>query len=786
MQVVNAISRGNRIEFIRSGGESLFVPATYDFFIHSNDPHPVSHTRLENGWWRVCGGSWRERQDRLAEWHHNGVTTYEGDVGPVRRHFVDCPDWQITKPRACYLDVEADSRGTFFELTSGKRRILCWTIKDKDSGKIHHTMLKSDSDDDERALLSALWQAMRPFDQVLAWNGGSVDYDILDSDKSKHGFDFYAIIRRSNRLGVLPQRWRRMLYTDHLAVFKRNNMNSGDANEKVSFSLESIGMAKVGRGKTDFDSSKTWEAWAAGGQQRQRLGDYNVADVELESDIEKATDYLSVFQSLCEVTWTFPDTPGLQPMRQVDGLMLSKGNQRGVHFKTKDHATVDPDKTFPGAYCEGPHVDGMTFDVHVADFKALYPSIMMSMNISPELIGKPGITCPIDMDEVVQAKKLKAPIAQFRGGDRAPITFDNSAVGILPDCVREMIALREEWKQRAKKFPKGSPEEQEASRKSMAYKMACNGFMGVASSPYSRYFTVDIGLAITRTGVALIRAARDEVSKRGWKVRYIDTDSLFVTGPKTNEEFQEFTRWCNAELFPRLSKEWGCKTNTFFLDYEKAFEKVLFTYDTKKRKFNRKKYAYRLAHKGFTAPKSGSEVDVVGIEYKRGDSSGLARTLQKSVIDKLLGSATPSADEIVGMIEDFRLRVFHDEHAVEEVLVSKSIRKDLDDYDDLPHVTAARIMQAKGREVREGTKIQYVVVNGEKSAKLNPKGGQQVILAEDYTGECDRGWLWTVAVYPGTYRLVKAAFPGDTRFDQFCKYSKYDRLEHAGQLGLFS
>jgi len=781
MIVINALSRGDKIEFIQPGGSSIWVPCTYDFFIPGSDPHPVANCRKENGWYRVSCGSWTERSDQIRYWHKLGVQTFEGDVSPIRRYFVDHPDTQIGKPYACYLDIEADSRANFFHLTAGHARVLCWTTQGKETGKIVHRCLQSDSDADERRLLAAFWETFAHYDQVLAWNGGQIDSDILKTEHAKHGFDFYVIVRRSARLGVLPKWWRRKLYLDHLACFKRNNMNSGDASEKVSFSLENIGMAKVGRGKSHFDSSRTWEAWYAGGKSRQDLSDYNVADVVLESDIEKATDYLSVFQSLCEATWVFPDTPGLQPMRQVDGLMMSYGNRRGVHFKTKDHEAVNPDQSFAGAYCEGPnHVDelrsedGLVHNVHVADFKSLYPSIMISLNISPELIGLPGSTCPVD----------EASMQKY--GVTKPITFGTDDEGVLPECVKDMLALREEWKQRSKKFPKGSPEEQEASRKSMAYKMAGNAFMGVACSPYSRYSSVEIGLAITRTGVSLIHAARDACRARGWRVIYIDTDSLFVVGP-TVEQFKEFTSWCNAELFPKLAKEWGCRDNIFYLDYEKAFEGIAFTYDVKKRKYNRKKYAYRLAHKGFTPPKPGKEVDVVGIESKRGDSCGLARELQKAVIDKLLGSKPTTADELVALIEKFRLRVFHEDHPVEAVMISKAIKKELADFGDksLPHVKAARLLQNKGREVREGTKVQFVVVNGEKSKKYNKEGGQQVILAEDYKGDFDRVWFWTVGVYPGTYRIVKAAFPHDVRFDRFARYTKYNRLETAGQLTLF-
>lgn len=792
MKIVNALNSFGRIEFILSGGKSVFLPASYDYFLEGDGPKPHKNVRRQHEWWRVSCATWAQRKEQLDFWDQKGVPHFEGDVGPVRRYLIDHPETEIENPRSLYLDFEADSRRTFFQHTTGQSRVLCWSVKDKQDGRVTHRILNTDDDQDERRLLLELWEIVKSYDQIKAWNGGMVEGDILKSKESKHGFDFYVLIRRSLNLGILPKWWKRILYLDHEAVFKRNNMNSGNRAEKMSFSLKNIGKARCPgspwlKGKEEFDANETWDYWQAGGRKREILSEYNVGDVELEADIEEATDYTSVFQSLCAITWCFPDTMHLQPSKQVDSMMLSFGNRKGVHYKTKGEPTGI---TFDGSFNDGPYVDGITENVHVADFKALYPSIMVSCNISPELLNRPGCTAPVDLES---KEKYKVE------GD---ITFDTSTLGILPECVIENIKLREEWKQKAKKLPKGSPEEKEASCKSMAYKMANNAYMGVVCSEHARFSDVKIGLAITRTGATLIKAAKEAVIARGWKVIYIDTDSLFVTGPKSNEEFKAFTDQCNTELFPRLALEWGCKTNTFYLDYEKAFSKVLFTFDAGKIRehekeggrtpgYNRKKYVYRLLHKGFTPPKLGSEVDAVGIESQRGDSSALAVELQETLISRIMSPEGCKAEDALKIVEDFRVKTIHTKHAVEEISISKSIRKEVDSYGDknLPHLLAARMLVEKGREVREGTKVQFVVVVGSKS---HPKyrGEQQIVLAEDYTGEADLFFVWERSVYPASYRILAAAFPGDDRFKKYlepgAKAVQYIKRERAGQGRLFA
>jgi hypothetical protein len=110
---------------------------------------------------------------------------------------------------------------------------------------------------------------------------------------------------------------------------------------------------------------------------------------------------------------------------------------------------------------------------------------------------------------------------------------------------------------------------------------------------------------------------------------------------------------------------------------------------------------------------------------------------------------------------------------VEEVKISKSLGKPLDDYAvrvkkdgtegaQQPHIALAKRMRAEGKEVRQGTRIDYVVVDGAKD------GGLGVVLADDYTGEFDRFYMWEKLVYPATMRLCMAIHP-DHDWKQYLK-----------------
>ena len=768
IELVNITSYGTELCLHHGGGKRSTVRGVYDFY-----------TRESEAFKRHTFRGYSQRRDAEAELKSKGVQVYEADVMPIRRWLIDNQaDVKVTKPNAVYLDFETDSRQTIRQMITGNARVVCWTIRGKEDGVIQTGMLDGDTDADEGELLLRLWKALRPYDQVLSWNGGVVAFDILKTDDAAQGFDFYVLIRRSHRLGVLPNGYDRLLYCDHLSVFRKNHISTGDRSTKNSFGLNAVGRALLGRGKTGFDSKNTWEAWSAGGKQRQELQDYNIEDVQLEYDIEKKTDYLSVFQSICEATWNFPETASLQSSKQVDGLVLAYGARRGIHFPTKPKNVGDrKEKAFAGAVVDGPYVHGIEERVAVADYRALYPSVIISLNISPETLGGKGSTAPIDQESLDKYGVIE------------PVTFSTDTIGVLPECLIHVGQLRDHHKKRAKEFPVGSEEERDAAAKSAAYKSIINSFYGWVCSERSRYFTVKTGLAVTRTGVTLIKSAQRYVQSLGWKNLYTDTDSLFAKGHSSFQEFREKIAEFNNNILPKMATDWGCRENRFYLDAEKEFSKVLFSYDPSEEEYTKKKYIYRLSQKGGVPPRPGSEIGYTGIELRRGDSTELAAELLERIVNLLMSENTPQAEEFERIVHEARLYVMHTKHDVSKIAITKAVKEELDTYvnDKSPHIIAARMAQARGRNIRPGDKVSYFVAVGSPS---HPEfeGHQRIMLAEDFTGtEADLFYTWQSSVYPPSYRILRAAFPGDSRFDKYLGDTtaaaiRYTKAERCGQL----
>jgi DNA polymerase elongation subunit (family B) len=716
-----------------------------------------------------------------------GIDVFEGDVDPVRRHFTD-HDTAIASPRRCYLDIETDSRVPFSK--KEEMRILSWAVVDHDTGETFDGLLDEWSDAAERRLIEALWTALNPYDQVCAWYGD--------------GFDFPVIFARSahHRLKTDARRW---LWMDHKEAFQRFNMHSAESGEeKRSMKLEDIGQSVTGEGKTKAPQWVTdrfgdkslgalsYDLWEAGGEFRKLLLDYNVRDTQLLRAIEHETGYLELFRTLCEVCRLFPNTASLNPTHQMDGFMLRLGKERSYHFPTKKFR--ENIVKFKGAFVMQPESlnaqwrakhgmeNGIARNVHVCDFSGMYPSIILTWNMSPDTKVPAPINGPIEP-----------------GTCRTPLTgisFRTGVEGILPMALRELIRLRKFWNDKKASLPPGTPEWHDADRRSTAYKVAANSFYGVIGSPFSRYFDRNIAESVTQAGVWLLKQTMGEAERRGFVSLYGDTDSAFIMGVERGV-FAEFVQWCNEDLYPRLLKEQGCNVNEIKLAYEKEFDRIVFT--------SAKRYAGSYRHykwkttctcttakgdpgsldvktmlckdcgaKHDTLPPSRSKPEIKGLEYKRGDVLRMAATLQAETIDLLVGGLglhdigggevpTTDLERYHAKLSRVRQRILEGPLALEEVKLSKGLSKPLREYiakpkldgtpaAQPPQVQVAHILKARGQDVREGTRIDFFITDGAASP-------MKVAPAEDWQGECDRYHLWESLVYPATQRLLEAAFP---------------------------
>ena len=722
--------------------------APYVCFISASDAGPEFLRAMRNDR-RVVGASaegayyriqWRDRDTCLAmcgALHAKGIATFEGDINPVRRWMTDHKPRQ-GRHRIAYLDLETDSRVKFSQ--KERARILCWAVIGEDGSK-KVGVLEEDTDAAERLLLGRLLGVLNGFDLVAAWNGDRFDFPVLDARLELH------------RVPFTKGRW---LWLDQLALFQRMNSQvaeSGD--EKVSFKLNDIAHEVLGEGKADLDAAQSWQHWAAGGEDRRRLVRYCVQDTDLLRRIEEARGHIGLLQTLAETCNVFPDDRGVNPTIQAEGFLLALGAAQGYRFPTVLRRQAVAEK-YKGAFVMQPQVSGIAKNVHVGDFSGLYPSIIVTWNMSPEtLLESPEATALLD------ANRLAGYVEWRRHHAWSPLTgcyFRTDKEGILPHAVKEVMRLRKHWNKLKASLPPGTEEWVAANRKATAYKVAANSFYGVMGSPMSRFFCRGVAESTSQCGAHLIVETMKRASAKGMTPAYGDTDSLFVVGANRTE-FEVFVQGCNADFYPGLLAELGCKENLIELAYEKEFERLVFV--------AAKKYAGRYVHFKGSLATTQSKPEVKGLEYKRGDSIRLARQFQAEAVDLLVGMVNGGVEDPAvyeEMVGRWQTHILHGNLELADVVIRKSIQRELDAYavrtkkdgsaaKALPHIEIAKRLKAQGQDMGEGAKVGYFVFDA---------SGPETVYRSDqeWTGQCDRFEVWEKLVWPPTERLLAAAFPG--------------------------
>ncbi len=765
--VVPDADSANGVRFQRQSAEhSCFIkrediPDPIEFVRLLNHHHSVRKAVWEGDWLRIV---WQNRDalkyycKRLHSDTKYGepkepkdpkepIPTYEGMVSPVLRHMVD-NDLKPATPRQVWLDLETDSDVPFSQAIEGEARILSWATQDAHDNQAH-AMLDEDTDEDEARLLLELWDVLDQYDQVMAWGGNRFDFPIIKARSMLHKL-----------LRGVEREWRRWLWLDHLDLYRRMSIASAESgDEKQSMALNAVAVSLEVGEKDRFDASKTRQAWenatpcasAECMMCRSCLMKYNIQDTALMPLIEAKTGFIMLLQTVTDTCGTFADSRGSKPGVQVEGFLARLAHKQGHKFPTV--LTVNVGAKYKGAYVLHPEEKaGIHRNVHVADFAALYPSIIITWNMCPSTIIE-GEIDP-DSDDAFAYSPLTG------------IGFRTDRQGILPLAVAQLLQLRKKWNDAKSAAVPGTDAWKDADRRSAAYKITANSFYGVIGDVTSRHYDRRVAESVTQCGKWLILETIKAAELRGMKVIYADTDSCLVEGG-TRSEFDAFCGWCNDELYPRILDEQGCVTNSIKLAYEKQFDRFIIT--------TAKKYLGNYIHYKGTNATAESKPEIKGLEFNRGDSLRITRRFQEEVAYRLVGyQSTADPDDPVGFEEvcaRWLDKVMEDTFDVDDILVSKTLNKPLDEYLVAnPMVRIAQEMAARGEDVAEGAKIRYVIVD----ASASPQVVQRVEEYDPDSNDIDRLALWDKQIWPATERLLETAFPGHSweRFTGLVKARK--------------
>jgi DNA polymerase elongation subunit (family B) len=158
------------------------------------------------------------------------------------------------------------------------------------------------------------------------------------------------------------------------------------------------------------------------------------------------------------------------------------------------------------------------------DYASLYPSLMQSFNISPDMY----VATEAEASRLREAGKTIFEIDLEYDGTRFTARFvrhdnDISKMGLIPRILVDLLGVRNGIRKRQKAFDKDSVEFGKLEIQQLAVKVLMNSFYGVMGMKGHALYLLPVALAITTAGRMMITMVADYVQSLGWTIVYGDS-----------------------------------------------------------------------------------------------------------------------------------------------------------------------------------------------------------------------------------------------------------------------
>jgi DNA polymerase elongation subunit (family B) len=339
---------------------------------------------------------------------------------------------------------------------------------------------------------------------------------------------------------------------DYLDLYKKFTYT-----QQPNYRLDTIGRLEVGMGKVDYDGSLD-DLFR---DDLDKFIEYNLQDVRIIVDLDKKLNLIDLVRGICHIGHVPYEDYGMSS-RFLEGTIVTYLHRKGIIVtdKPKDgreqmDAMGDDREGFAGAYVQEP-IPGLYDWIYSLDLQSLYPSIIMSLNISPET--KVAKVLNFDMEQHFR-KEIIAYVIQEMGNDTTVeleydafmqfiqennltmasngVLYSTTSKGIIPEVLEEWFAKRVEYKNLMKKYTTEGDKVQAAyyDQRQHIQKIFLNSLYGVLGLPVFRFYDVDNAAAVTLTGQDVIKTTAKFINLKYEKATgekkdhcvYVDTDSVY-------------------------------------------------------------------------------------------------------------------------------------------------------------------------------------------------------------------------------------------------------------------
>lgn len=354
---------------------------------------------------------------------------------------------------------------------------------------------------------------------------------------------------------------------DYMRMYKKFSYK-----ELPSYALNYVSNIELGRGKIEYEGNldDLME------NDIEKFIEYNITDVELVVELDKKLQYIELVRGICHIGHV-PYEDYVYSTRYLEGALLTYLRKINVIAPNKlaDRQEImaeleeSGEEGFAGAYVKDP-IPGRYEWIYDLDLTSLYPSIIMSLNISPET--KVGKVDKWNVDEYIKKQRdtytingediSRETLSKFLEKYKYSIAsngvmYRTDVVGLLPAILDEWFDKRVEYVNEMNKWGREGDQEkyQFFNKRQLVQKILLNSMYGALGTAAFRFFDIDNAEATTISGQTIIKKTQDVINlkynselKKQIKITLEDgsvrilTETSLITILRNNKQMEIFAK----------------------------------------------------------------------------------------------------------------------------------------------------------------------------------------------------------------------------------------------------
>ena len=394
--------------------------------------------------------------------------------------------------------------------------------------------------DSEKEMIESFIKTVKEnnIDIIIGYNSDVFDFPYLkdrakiwglDLDLGVDGSSIKFIRRGYNNAAT----FKGLLHVDLYLVMRRYMSLDRYTLERVYFEF-------FGEEKIDVPGDRIYEFWDNGGRELKNLFKYSLDDVV--STLKIAQETLPLNLELTRIVGQpFVDVTRMATGQQAEWYLVRKAYEVDEVVPNKPNMTMKNIKergSNSGGYVKEPEI-GLHENLVQFDFKSLYPTLIISKNISPDVLVKDNLSYNAKFEDFetgyddidnIREEELSSEIDNDEEYYISPehyFKFKKEPQGFIPsaleDILNERFAVKNRMKATDDPILKKSLDVQQQALKRLA-----NTMYGVYGFLRFRWYSFECAQSITAWGRQHIKKAMKEAEAYGFKAIYADTDGFYA------------------------------------------------------------------------------------------------------------------------------------------------------------------------------------------------------------------------------------------------------------------